>query len=97
MGNDLIDRLQVDTAQLYNDCISTTYRNLLKVGVHEVYMWPTARAAADQDKHSSDPNPIGPIANNPDPSAVQLTMEFEYFAHPVIFPNDVPAHAVKER
>jgi len=64
-------------------------------------MWPTTRAiekdVENAEKFSCDPNPIGPIANNPDPSAVQLTIEFEQFAHPVIFPNDIPAHVVNER
>ena len=66
-----------------------------------MYMWPTARAnekdTDNAETFSCDPNPVGPIANNPDPTAVQLTMEFEHFAHPVIFPNDVPTHVVKER
>jgi len=76
-------------------------RNLLKVGVHEVYMWPTARVSerdmSNTERFSCDINPIGPIANNPDSTAVKLTIEFENFAHPVVFPNDIPTHVDKTR
>ena len=68
-----------------------TFRNILKVGTHEVYLWPTFRT---NGKDTEDPemfhcDPIGPVANNPDASAVQLTLEFESWTHPIIFPNDV--------
>lgn len=56
-------------------------------------MWPASRAIGkdteDPDMFFCDPNPISPIANNPDHSAVQLTLEFESWQHPIIFPNDV--------
>jgi len=69
------------------------FRNLLKDGIHEVYMWPVPRTSGKDPEDPKifycDPNPIGPIANNPDSSAVQLTLEFESWDHPVIFPNDV--------
>ncbi|XP_065917806.1 phosphatidylinositol 4,5-bisphosphate 3-kinase catalytic subunit gamma isoform-like isoform X3 [Dysidea avara] len=77
------------------------YRNLLKVGVHEVKMWPTSRFnekdIGNAERFSCDPNPIGPVANNSDSDAVKLTIEFEHFVHPVVFPNDVPTHVAKTR
>ena len=70
-----------------------TFRNVLKVGTHEVYMWPASRTSGkdteDPEIFHCDPNPIGPTANNPDPNAVQLTIEYESWTHPIIFPNDV--------
>ena len=51
-------------------------------------MWPASRTNNKEAFHC-DPNPIGPIASNPDPNAVQLTLEFESWTHPIIFPNDV--------
>jgi len=89
--------------ELLHSCISTCVgRNLLKVGVHEVWMWPTARFSEKEisgEKFFCAPNPLGPIADNGDPTAVKLTIEFEHFAHPVVFPNDVPTgvHVVKKR
>lgn len=66
------------------------FRNVLKVGTHEVYMWPASKASGkDTEDAYYNPNPVGPIANNPDPSAVQLTLEFESWKHPIIFPNDI--------
>ena len=104
MGNHLIGRLQVANIHCYIDCIITTYyvnRNLLKVGVHEVNMWPTSRFnekdIGNAERFSCDPNPIGPVANNSDSDAVKLTIEFEHFVHPVVFPNDVPTHVAKTR
>jgi len=64
-------------------------------------MWPTARVGerdmSNAERFSCDANPIGPIANNPDPTAVKLTIEFERFTNPVVFPNDIPTHVVKTR
>ena len=58
-----------------------------------MYMWPISRTGGkdteDSETFHCDPNPIGPITNNPDPSAVQLTLEFESWTQPIIFPNDV--------
>lgn len=31
-----------------------------------------------------------PIANNPDNSAALLTIKFENFAHPIVFPSGTP-------
>lgn len=56
-------------------------------------MWPVSKTSGkdleDPEMFCCNPNPIGPIANNPDSSAVQLTLEFESWKHPIIFPNDV--------
>ena len=56
-------------------------------------MWTASKTIGkdteDVDMFHCDPNPIGPIANNPDPNAVQLTLEFEIWNQPIIFPNDV--------
>ena len=81
----------------YCNVNTSLYRSLLKVGVHKLQMWPTVRTSGKEyDKLSEgerffyNPSPIGPTANNPDPSAVQLIIEFESWAHPIIFPNDIP-------
>ena len=73
------------------------YRSLLKVGTHELCMWPTIKTSGQDfekllegEKFFYNPSSIGPTANNPDPNAVKLTLEFESWAHPIIFPNDVP-------
>lgn len=56
-------------------------------------MWSVSKTGGKDAENPKvfycDPNSIGPIANNPDPSAVQLTLEFESWSHPIIFPNDV--------
>lgn len=74
-----------------------TCRSLLKVGIHDLYMWPTTRTSgkdfeklSEGEKFFYNPSTIGPTANNPDPGAVKLTLEFESWAHPIVFPNDIP-------
>ena len=57
-------------------------------------MWPTERTrnknCDDDEWIPADPNPNGPIMNNPHPSAVQLSVKFESIALPVFFPNYIP-------
>lgn len=75
----------------------TTCRSLLKVGTHHLYMWPTTRTSGKEfeklsegEKFFYNPSAIGPTANNPDPGAIKLTLEFESWAHPIVFPNAIP-------
>ena len=61
------------------------HRNLLKVGICQLHMWPM------NGENSPENLTNGPIANNPDISAVLLTIEFENFACPIIFPSGTPS------
>ncbi|XP_065912685.1 phosphatidylinositol 4,5-bisphosphate 3-kinase catalytic subunit gamma isoform-like isoform X2 [Dysidea avara] len=61
------------------------HRNLLKVGICQLHMWPM------NGENSPENLTNGPIANNPDTSAVLLTIEFENFARPIIFPSGTPS------
>jgi len=60
-------------------------------------MWPTERTrnkgcemSWEDTQVLTDLNSNGPIIDNTDPSAVQLSIKFESFALPVFFPNHVP-------
>lgn len=60
-------------------------------------MWPTERTRNrcneklwEDGNVVHDLNPVGPIMNNPDPSAVQLSIKLESIALPIFFPNYVP-------
>lgn len=56
-------------------------------------MWPTGRtrsSSKSSEDDRADLNANGPIVNNPDPGAVQLTVKLESVALPVFFPNYIP-------